>query len=373
MKIARVEAIVLKQPSIDLVGDGSQDTVLIEVETDTGIIGYGEVDSNPYVVKQIIESPASHMACIGLRDLVLGEDPLNPEKIWRKMYKKSIYYGRRSAVIHAMSGIDMAVWDIMGKALGVSVSRLLGGRYREKIQAYCSVLMPENEEGIKRLVDRHMPKGYQGLKLGWGALGQSAQKDRQLARAARRALGDGPCLMLDIGMVWTDWKEAVQTCHSFEQQDVFWVEEPFGPDDLSSYRMLRERVGLRVSGGEEVGTIHEYDELLRGGCVDVVQPDLSRCGGFTVAKQLTTLAGLTNTLIVPHAFKTGVLMAATLQYLASLPAARYLEYCEQDTVLRQTLTVERFPLNADGTVDIPDEPGLGVTLDTDIINKYRVA
>lgn len=372
MKIARVEAIILKQSSIDLVGDGSQDTVLIEIETDTGIVGYGEVDSNPYVVKQIIESPASHMVCLGLRDIILGEDPMNPEKIWHKMYEKSIYYGRRSVVIHAMSGIDMAVWDIMGKALGVSVSRLLGGRFRDRIQAYCSVLMPENEEGIRRLVDQHMPKGYRGLKFGWGALGQSMEQDVFLARAARRALGDDACLMLDIGMVWKDFKEAVQTCKKFEEQNVFWVEEPFSPDDLHAYRMLREQVNLRISGGEEVGTIYEYDELLRGGCVDVVQPDLSRCGGFTVARQLTTIAGLTKTMIVPHAFKTGVLMAATLQYLATLPDAKYLEYCEQDTILRQTLTLEHFPLNADGTVDIPDAPGLGITLDPEIIARYRI-
>ena len=372
MKITKVEAMLLRQPQIELVGDGSQDTVLIRVDTDEGICGYGEVDSNPYVVKQIIESPASHMACVGLAELIVGEDPMNPEVIWEKMYAKSIYYGRRSVVIHAMSGIDMAIWDIKGKALGVSVATLLGGRFRQRMEAYCSVLMPETDEQIQRLADRHLPKGYRGMKLGWGALGQSAQKDIRLARAARRALGPDKVLMLDIGMVWTDPKAALTACRAFEEQDVFWVEEPFSPDALDQYRALRERVNLRIAGGEEVGTLWEYDQLLRGGCVDIVQPDLSRCGGFTVARQLTTLAQLAGVQVVPHAFKTGVLMAATLQYLASLPRALWLEYCEQDTPLRRELTEQHFPLNPDGTVDIPDEPGLGIAIDPKAILKYRI-
>lgn len=120
MKITNVRSIILKQPTIEMIGDGSQDTVVILVETDEGITGIGEVDSSPYVVKSIIDMPASHMACMGLKEILIGEDPLDVERLWRKMYEKSIYHGRRSVVIHAMSGIDMALWDIIGKKLGVS-------------------------------------------------------------------------------------------------------------------------------------------------------------------------------------------------------------------------------------------------------------
>lgn len=123
MKITDVRSIILKQPTIEMVGDGSQDTVVILVDTDEGITGIGEVDSSPYVVKSIIDMPASHMACMGLKEVLIGEDPLDVERLWRKMYEKSIYHGRRSVVIHAMSGIDMALWDIIGQKFGVPAGK----------------------------------------------------------------------------------------------------------------------------------------------------------------------------------------------------------------------------------------------------------
>ena len=220
MIITNVEAVILKQKNIEMIGDGSQDTVVVLVHTDEGITGIGEVDSNPYVVKSIIESPASHMACIGLRDIIVGEDAFDVEKIWYKMFEKSYYYGRRSVVIHAMSGIDMAIWDAIGKKLGLPVSKLLGGTFRTKIQAYCSVLMPDTEDGIKKLVDQHMHRGYQGMKLGWGALAQDYKKDAQLVRWARKHLGDDKELMIDIGMLWKDVKMAVATAKEFEKENV---------------------------------------------------------------------------------------------------------------------------------------------------------
>lgn len=372
MKITDVEAIVLKQPNIDLIGDGSQDTVVIRVHTDAGITGIGEVDSSPYLVKEIIEMPPSHMACMGLRDAILGEDVFDVEKIWRRMYEKSLYYGRRGAAIHAMSGIDMALWDAMGKKLGLPVSKLLGGTFRTRIRAYCSVLMPEDEQGINAIVERHMPKGYTGLKFGWGALGQSYERDIELVRAARRALGGEPWLLVDIGMLWTDVKRAIHTARVFEESRVFMLEEPFAPDNLAAYDRLAHSVDIHISAGEEVGTVHEFDDLIRRGGVDVVQPDLSRCGGFTVARKVTDMAAMHSLLVIPHAFKTGILQAATLQYIASLPNAWLLECCEQDTLLRQTLTEPVLSIDETGCMEIPQRPGLGVELDQDTIDRYRV-
>lgn len=371
MIITDVEAIILKQPAIELVGDGSQDTVVILVHTEEGITGIGEVDSNPYVVKAIIESPASHIACIGLKEIVVGEDAFDVEKIWLKMYEKSYYYGRRGAVIHAMSGIDLAIWDAIGKKTGLPVSRLLGGTFRTKIKAYCSVLMPGSEDEIKALTDCHMEKGYQGIKLGWGAFGQDYGRDVQLVRWARKALGDKKILLTDIGMMWKDVKMAVAAAAEFEKEHVFWIEEPFSPDDLNSFRYLRERTNVHIAGGEEIGTLFEYKELLDCGCVDVIQPDLSRCGGLTAARKLKDLAGMHKVTVVPHAFKTNILMAATLQYIASLPEAWYLEFCEQDTPLRRKLTNPVFEVDRDGFVEIPQKPGIGVEIDWDVLNYYR--
>lgn len=372
MKITDVRSIILKQPTIEMVGDGSQDTVVILVDTDEGITGIGEVDSSPYVVKSIIDMPASHMACMGLKEVLIGEDPLDVERLWRKMYEKSIYHGRRSVVIHAMSGIDMALWDIIGQKFGVPTGKALGGTYRDKIQAYCSVLMPGTEKEINELVEKHMNRGYQGIKLGWGALGESFEKDIELVKAARKALGPDKKLMIDIGMRWTDVKGAMRAVKTFEEQDVYWVEEPFHPDNLEGYARLNRSTDVRISGGEEVGTIHEYRELLSRGCVDIVQPDLSRCGGLTVARKLIDLSEEYNATIIPHAFKTNILMAATLQYISALPNAWYLEFCEQDTILRQTLTTPLFSIDNEGYVAIPKTKGLGININMDIVEKYRV-
>ncbi len=371
MKITDVRSVILRQPTIEMIGDGSQDTVVIFVDTDEGITGVGEVDSAPYVVKSIIDMRASHMACMGLREVLIGEDPLDVERLWRKMYEKSIYHGRRSAVIHAMSGIDMALWDIIGKAFGVPTAKALGGSYRTKVQAYCSVLMPGTEKEINELVEKHMHHGYQGMKLGWGALGESFEKDVALVKACRKALGPDKKLMIDIGMRWTDVKGAMRAVKAFEEYDVYWVEEPFHPDNLDGYARLNAVTDVRISGGEEVGTLHEYRELLSRRCVDIVQPDLSRCGGLTVARKLIDLAEEFNAVIIPHAFKTNILMAATLQYIASLPNAWYLEFCEQDTVLRQTLTTPLFTIDSEGFVQIPTEPGMGISVNEDIVERFR--
>lgn len=373
MIITDIETVVVKQRSeIEVIGDGSQDTVVIFVHTDEGITGIGEVDSSPYLVREIINMPLSHMVCMGLRDIVVGEDAFDVEKIWLKMYEKSIYHGRRSAVIHAMSGIDMAIWDAIGKKLKLPVSKLLGGTFRTKIQAYCSVLMPETKEEIKELVDRHMCKGYQGLKLGWGALGQNFENDIALVRYAREALGKDKYLMIDVGMKWTDVKGAIRTVKEMEKYDVYWIEEPFSPDNLQGYKKLAQNVQTRISGGEEVGTMYEYRELIGNECVDVVQPDLSRCGGFSIARKLTDYAMMNNVSIVPHAFKTNILMAGTLQYIASLPNAWFLEFCEQDTVLRQRLTTTTFKIDEDGYVQIPQIPGIGIAVDMEVLNEFRV-
>lgn len=373
MKITDVVATVVRQPgAIEMIGDGSQDTVVIQVFTDEGIVGVGEVDSSPYAVREIIHMPDSHMVCRGLRAAVIGEDVFDVEKIWLKMYELSYYYGRRSAAIHAMSGIDMAIWDAMGKKLGVPVCRLLGGAFRTRIQAYCSVLMPGTEKEISELVEKHMGKGYRGLKLGWGALGESFEKDIRLVKWARRALGDDKYLMIDIGMRWNDVKGAMRAVKAFEEYNVHWVEEPFTPDNLEGYAELRRNTNVHISGGEEVGTMYEFRDLIDRRCVDIVQPDLSRCGGISVARKLTDYAGLHNVQIIPHAFKTHLLMAASLQYIASLPAAWYLEFCEQDTILRRELTTTMFRVDADGFVDIPQKPGFGIELDPAAFERYAV-
>ncbi|MDD3214594.1 MAG: mandelate racemase/muconate lactonizing enzyme family protein [Eubacteriales bacterium] len=371
MKIIDVEAIIVRQPEISLIGDGTQDSVIILVHTDEGVTGVAEVDSAPYLVKAAIDMPDSHSACRGLKNLLVGENPMEIERLWDKLYRFSYYQGRGGVVMHAISGIDMALWDIAGKTLNLSVSRLLGGRYREKIPAYISILMPETEDEVKQLIDHHMVQGYSGIKFGWGSLGQNPAKDISLIRAAREALGPDKKLMIDIAMGWNDYKTALNTSRAFEEYDVFWVEEPFRVERRADFANLRAALSLNVTAGEELCHIDEFDAYIDEGCVDILQPDMSRCGGLTVAKKVRDRAAQAGIPIIPHNFKSGLLMSATLQYIAALPNALYLEYCGQETVLSRSLITEPISVQ-NGWVTIPDRPGFGVELNWDTVNRYRV-
>ena len=374
MKITNVEAIILKQPGeIQMIGDGSQDTVLIKVETDEGITGWGECDSSPYVVKTIVDCPPSHIVCRGLKDIVVGQDPFDVEKIWNDMYRDSYYYGRRSVGIHAMSGIDIAIWDIIGKAVGKPVHKLLGGKFHNKLRAYASMLMPHTEEETKEKAREYLDKGFTAIKFGWGGLGESKEKDIRLVKAAREAMGKDATLMLDIGYLWRNSKYAEMMCRALEEFDPYWIEEPMISDDVEGFSRLSGKTMLRIASGEELTGLYEFKELIEKGGIDIVQPDMSRCGGLTVAKKVADMALLKGIEICPHAFKSGILMAASIQLLAAYRGTPLLEYCSQETVLSKGLLRSHFTLNSDGTVTVPETPGLGVEINEEAVEKYRIS
>lgn len=371
MKITDVQAYIVRQPEIALIGDGTQDSVIIRIDTDEGIYGVSEVDSAPYLVKQAIDMPDSHSAQRGMRNILTGMDPMQTEEIWDRLYAQTYYYARGGAGMHAISGIDMALWDIKGKVLGVPVSSLLGGAYQTRVPAYISILMPSEEDEVKRLVDYHMVNGYSGIKFGWGGLGDDMKKDLRLVRAARRALGPDKLLMIDIAMNWREYKAALDACRAYEDEGVYWVEEPFRVEYGDDFARLRRETRLNITAGEELCCIHEFESYLEKGCVDILQPDLSRCGGLSVGKKILDAAKRRQVPIIPHNFKSGLLMSATLQYIAALPNAKYLEYCGQETVLSRSLVMEPVTVK-DGYVDIPSKPGLGVEVNMETVNKYRI-
>lgn len=374
MKITNVEAIILRQPGeILMIGDGSQDTVLIKIETDEGITGWGECDSSPYVVKTIVDCPPSHVVCRGLKDILMGQDPFDVEKIWNDMYRGSYYYGRRSVGIHAMSGIDIALWDIMGKAAGRPVHKLLGGRINSRLRAYASMLMPDTEEEVVQKAKEYMAKGFTAIKFGWGALGESREKDIRLVRAAREAMGEEADLMLDIGYLWKNSKYAEMMCKELEPFHPYWIEEPIISDDVQGFSRLTPKTTLRIASGEELTGLYEFRELIEKGGVDIVQPDMSRCGGITIAKKIADMALLNGIELCPHAFKSGILMAASIQLLAAYKGTPLLEYCSQETVLSKGLLKNHFALQMDGTVEVPDTPGLGIEVDEAAVAKYRIS
>src|ERR1700730_5675511 len=289
MKITSVEAIYLRQPEVKFQCDSGQNALIVRVKTDASITGIGEVDSNPMAVKGAIEGPFSHTTACGLAQVVIGEDPFETEKLWHKMYRANIYGGRRGVGLHAISGIDMALWDIKGKALGLPVWKLLGGGFHQKIRCYASSLFGPTPRETRALAKRFRDQGFTAVKFGWDPMGQNAETDKALVREARKGLGDGPDLLIDAGLVW-DSKTALQRANAFAEHDIFWLEEPLRPDDYTGYRKLAESTPIRIAAGEEESNRQSFLDLMDLGRIDVVQVHLTRCGGFTEAMKIAALA-----------------------------------------------------------------------------------
>jgi L-alanine-DL-glutamate epimerase-like enolase superfamily enzyme len=373
MRITDVETILLRQrDALDpTIADGSQDALLVRVHTDEGIVGIGEVDSVPLVAKAAIDAPPSHKIANGLRALLIGEDPLDVEHLWQKMYAGTTYFGRRGVVIHAISGIEIALWDLAGRAAGQPICELLGGAKRRTIKAYASTLMPETPEEVRRVVTRWQEEGFGAVKLGWGPLGRERNLDVDLVSAARDAGGPGLDLMIDIGFGWGGLDDALDRARAIAESRPYWIEEPFPPDDYDSYAELVRAVDVPVAAGEEETTVADFARLIERGNVAVVQPDVTRAGGILECLRIAALARERGRRCVPHSWSTGIIKAATLQVLAVIDEAEYFEYAVQATELNQRLVRERFPI-LDGEVAIPTGPGLGIELDEEVIEACRV-
>jgi len=372
MKITKVEALYLRQPQVRELCDSGQDALIVRVETDAGITGIGEVDSNPLAVKGAIEGPMSHTTATGLAQVVIGEDPFETEKLWYKMYRANMYGGRRGVGLHAMSGIDLALWDIKGKALGLPVWKLLGGGFERSIRCYASALFGSTPKQTGELARRLRQQGFTAVKFGWDPMGQDEQTDIALVQEARKGLGDDADLLIDAGCVW-DAKTAIQRARAFAQSNIFWLEEPLRPDDYIGYRKLTASTEVRIAAGEEESNRLSFLDLMDRGGIDVVQVDLTRCGGFTEAMKIAALAWDRGLPVANHGFTTYINVAAALHWLASIPNALICEFvAEEETTLREFITRQKLRA-CDGYLKVPEEPGLGVDLDEEAIQKFRVA
>jgi L-rhamnonate dehydratase len=370
MRITQVEPIVLRLAQVDSGrADGTQDALLVRIHTDEGLVGIGEADSSPYLVRTAIEMPSSHAVARGLSELLIGEDPLGIDRLWRRMYQGSAYYGRSALALHAISAIDIALWDLAGKALGLPISELLGGRRVDRVRVYASEVMPADTDGVRAVAERAMAAGYGALKLGWGPLGQDLGRDTELIEAARESIGSGRELMIDGGQAYTV-KSARRLLKRVHDANLFWFEEPFAPDDLDSYRRLSSGVDVAIAGGEADSGFAAFEALARRGRLDVLQPDLSRCGGFTVARQIRELGRERGPMIVPHCFSSGVLVAASLQFVAALDHPVFSEYSIAHSPFVNDLLAEPFEL-VDECLAVPAAPGLGIELDEATISRTR--
>jgi L-rhamnonate dehydratase len=222
MKITDVEGIMVRLPEVRMIGDGCQTILIIKVHTDAGITGIGEAHSNPLVSKAVLEAPLCSVSSTGLRELLLGQDPRNINKLYDLMTKRSVTYGRRGAVMHVISGIEIALWDILGKAMGEPIHRLLGGARRNEIAAYASDLAPETPAGAVALAERHAAAGYKAVKLGWGGLGNNRKADARMMGEIRHAVGPDIDLMLDMGFP-IPLDDAIWLGHALAEHEVFFL------------------------------------------------------------------------------------------------------------------------------------------------------
>jgi L-alanine-DL-glutamate epimerase-like enolase superfamily enzyme len=378
LRITDVEVLILDggieygQPAPGGELSGPRHWCVIRVSTDAGIVGHADVDSHPWIVKAIVEAhPHIPDFCAGLRDAVVGLDPWDRHAVWDRMYRASWYHGRRGPVLHAMSGIDVALWDIVGRASGQPVSALLGGRRRTSVRAYASTLFRETPDAMRAAVRAYLDAGFTAIKFGWGPWGADPTRDRELLGAARDEAGDDVALMVD-GHLQGDLTAVVATVKALEPLAPHWAEEPLPADRPGDLAALGRATGLRIATGEQLGGISEFEELLREPGVAVVQPDLSRCGGFTALQQIVALAQSRGVLVVPHAWTSHVLTAASLQAAAWLPDEPFIEVNASSAPLVQELATLDLTLT-DGRVAVPDGPGLGVEVDAAVLDRYRVA
>lgn len=372
MKITEVEAIYLSLPDLDASKcDGTQDTLIIRIHTDEGITGIGEVDSSPLVAKAVVDAPASHSIATGLRSLLIGENPIEIERLWDKMYRGTIYFGRTGPALHAMSGVDIALWDILGKTMNRPVAEMLGGVFNPKLKAYASALMPDTIEEAVKLAEENLKLGYKAMKFGWGPIGRDAKFDEAQIKAIRAAVGDDIDIMIDAGLAW-DLKGALRMAEVYEKYNLFWLEEPVHSNDIAGYRELSDRTRLSIAGGEQESGRMAFQRLLDDGHLDIIQPDLARIGGLTEGKKIAYMAYDRHKKVVPHAFKTGILVAASTHYAAAIPNGFMIEYTVSTSPLSRDLV--RNPIDfKDGYVTVPlDRPGLGVEIDEKMLEKYRV-
>ena len=368
MKITEVICQLLRVPSVEAKTASSQDAVLVRIRTDDGLEGIGEADSQPEVVKAIIDAPFSHNIACGLRQLLIGENPLETERLWQKMYRRTMYFGRSSVTITAMAAVDMALWDLKGKRYGQPIHRLLGGKQHDRIKAYASILFGRDGAETQAIAERWREAGYRAIKFGWEPMGQSESLDIELVRSARDGIGDGT-LLIDAGCIW-DARTALQRANAFEQYQLGWLEEPLRPDDVEGYRWLRDRSPIPIAGGEEECGREAWRPLIEARALDVYQVDLAR-NGFTDADYIKQRVQEIGARLCNHCYTSPVTVAASLHWLSTCRDAFLFEDCVDDSPLRHELTHERVQA-IDGWITPPDGPGLGVTLNEDFIASHLI-
>lgn len=385
MTIVDLETIPLSLEQLNPVDcDGQYNDFVVRVHTDTGDTGVGESDTPPQVSAAFLNSPSEHIWAQNLRELLVGEDPLETEKLWEMMYNGAIYHTRRGLALNIMSAVDIALHDVAAKGLGIPVYKLLGGAKRPQVTPYCSIMQGTSQgrswtqiqdityEALAKAID----KGYRAFKI--QALFYDACTDPELAEMVHRCremVGFGKDLMLDVGYRWRYATDAIRAMRRMEQDELYFVETPIHTDNLDGYAKLTAAIDTPVAMGELLSSRFEFLEYLARDAVDVLQPDVSRAGGLTESRRIAHLARDRGLIVVPHGWKTMITVASLIHFSASLDNCPYIEYPDPDLLLAPLLPSELarpIPELIDGQFALPTSPGLGVELNEQIVNRYRI-
>ena len=338
---------------------------LIAVHTDAGVIGFGSAFTDGRLAEAALKV---------LEPLFLGENALEPERVAEKLHQNTFWMGRGGTLTHVISGIDIALWDILGKTTGLPVGQLLGGRYRDRVMPYCSLLMDEPE----RMADRIAPyreAGFRAFKIGWGPFGRRNDPalDEAIVAAAREAAGDGSRLFVDAGASDAFWpnglKWALRTADMLADLGVSWFEEPLKPDAIDEFVELRAASRVPIAGGEVLTRRQSFFPWLTRRALDIVQPDVTKVGGISEQRRIAWLAYDCGVKYVGHGWNTAIGLAADLQLASAFPDTDLVEYIGGSAYVDEIMS-QPFSLDEAGYLAIPCRPGLGFDIDADNLARY---
>lgn len=350
--------------------------MITEIITDEGIIGWGESINHGLQPPQVTASIVEH----ALKPIIIGKSPFDVEVLWETMYNVTRPYGQKGAALFAISAIDIALWDIIGKALNQPIHKLLGGSFRNEIQPYATgfyrVKGKSYPEAIVEEAQQHIANGFKAMKI---KTGFGVKEDIRDMIAIREAVGSDADLMMDANAAYSV-PAARRIIKELEHVKVHWFEEPISPEDIEGYCDLKNLSSTYIAAGENEHSKIGFRNWISKRAVDILQPDLGSAGGFTECKKIAALAQAWHMPLIPHVWGTGIGLACALQFIATIPSQPLslnpiepmLEYDQSSHPFRTDLIHGAINLNANGMVPVPDAPGIGVEIDRNIIDKYKM-
>ncbi|MGD0226783.1 MAG: mandelate racemase/muconate lactonizing enzyme family protein [Terriglobia bacterium] len=339
--------------------------VFLELKSDTGVVGWGSAYSELGQVVGALE---------WLKRFVMGENPLEIERVTEKLHQITFWLGRGGAMTHAISAINIALWDLAGKILGQPVSVLLGGAHRGAVPTYGSVLFVP-VESLSQRIEQMKERGFRAIKLGWDPFGQQPlAQDEELVQAARKAAGDDTTLLIDAGGSYPFWKlrlkDALERARMLANYGVYWFEEPLSPDDLEGYARLTDLSPVKIAHGEVLTRRQSFASYFARRAMDIVQPDVSKVGGLSEMRRIAWMAEEHAIELVPHGWNTAIGVAADAHLVASLPSRSFVEFNVGNPLVEELISPP-FRLDSEGCLPVPAGPGLGIELDRDRLRMFE--